>query len=110
VDSGGGSKQHCSLAIGSDGEPVITYYDIPNDWLKVVHCATAAVPRAVVVVPDSPAPPPVPVVPIMLCTGPPPQFAVGCVNTSWIVVVDGVFVINKDVVVEGYLHSNIHAL
>ena len=40
--SGGVVGQHTSIAIGSDGLPVISYYDDSADTLKVAHCTNAA--------------------------------------------------------------------
>jgi len=39
LDSAGTVGLHTSIAIGSDGNPVISYYEgFPNDDLKVAHC------------------------------------------------------------------------
>jgi hypothetical protein len=37
--------QRPSIKIGSDGPPLISYYDLTNKNLKVVHCADAACTR-----------------------------------------------------------------
>ena len=41
VDRAGDIGQYSSIAIGSDGLPVIAYYDATNKDLKVAHCARA---------------------------------------------------------------------
>ena len=40
VDSTGGVGRYSSIAIGDNGYPVISYYDMTNDDLKVVACTT----------------------------------------------------------------------
>lgn len=42
VDSTGNVGQYSSLAIGIDGLPVISYYDVTNQSLKVAKCINAA--------------------------------------------------------------------
>jgi hypothetical protein len=41
LDSVGDVGQHTSIAIGADGFPVISYYDLHNTALKVAKCANA---------------------------------------------------------------------
>jgi len=38
VDSTDDVGQHTSIAIGTDGNPVISYFGLTNDELKVAHC------------------------------------------------------------------------
>ncbi len=42
VDSSDGVGQYCDIAIGSDGLPVISYWDRTNLDLKVAHCGNVA--------------------------------------------------------------------
>ena len=42
LDEFGDVGAHTSMAIGSDGLPLVSYYDRTNDNLKVAHCADAA--------------------------------------------------------------------
>ncbi|MFO1312309.1 MAG: hypothetical protein U1F41_09625 [Burkholderiales bacterium] len=42
VDSGSGVGQYTSIAIGTDGFPVVSYYDSANGDLKVAKCVNAA--------------------------------------------------------------------
>ena len=42
VDSPGNVGQYPSVAVGTDGRPVIAYYDVGNGDLKVAKCADAA--------------------------------------------------------------------
>jgi len=42
IDSTGDVGQHTSIDIGSDGNPVISYYQITSGDLKVARCATPA--------------------------------------------------------------------
>lgn len=38
VDSTGSTGYYPSIAIGSDNLPIVSYYDLSNDLLKVAHC------------------------------------------------------------------------
>lgn len=38
IDSGGSVGQYASMAVGTDGNPLISYYDQTNANLKVAHC------------------------------------------------------------------------
>jgi len=40
LDSAGDVGFYTSIAIGNDGNPIISYYDFTNDNLKVVHCTS----------------------------------------------------------------------
>lgn len=40
LDNSGTVGQHSSIAIGSDGLPIISYFDQDNSGLKVAHCDT----------------------------------------------------------------------
>jgi len=40
VDSGGDVGQHTSITIGADAFPVISYYDVTNTGLKIIHCGS----------------------------------------------------------------------
>jgi uncharacterized Fe-S center protein len=42
VDSTGVTGEFTSIAIGTDGFPVISYHDVTNDDLRVAHCTNAA--------------------------------------------------------------------
>jgi predicted regulator of Ras-like GTPase activity (Roadblock/LC7/MglB family) len=42
VDSGGYVGGHTSVTVGTDGLPLISYYDSTNGDLKVAHCGNAA--------------------------------------------------------------------
>ena len=42
LDSAGGVGWYPSITIGTDGMPIIAYYDATNGDLKVVHCTTTA--------------------------------------------------------------------
>jgi predicted regulator of Ras-like GTPase activity (Roadblock/LC7/MglB family) len=42
VDFGGDVGWWTSIAVGADGLPVISYFDVTNGDLKVAHCADAA--------------------------------------------------------------------
>jgi hypothetical protein len=42
VDSTGSAGHDTSITIGTDGLPVISYYDVANGDLKVAKCANAA--------------------------------------------------------------------
>jgi hypothetical protein len=39
LDSAGSVGWHIDIAVGSDGLPVVVYYDESNGDLKVAHCA-----------------------------------------------------------------------
>jgi predicted regulator of Ras-like GTPase activity (Roadblock/LC7/MglB family) len=42
VDSAGDVGLHTSMAVGADGLPVIAYFDLTNDDLKVAHCGNSS--------------------------------------------------------------------
>ncbi|UCH87574.1 MAG: hypothetical protein JSU97_04110 [Dehalococcoidia bacterium] len=42
VDSDGDVGEHTSVTVGTDGLPLISYYDATNDHLKAAHCDNAA--------------------------------------------------------------------
>jgi predicted regulator of Ras-like GTPase activity (Roadblock/LC7/MglB family) len=42
VDTGGGVGRFTGIAVGTDGLPIVTYFDITNSDLKIAHCGNAA--------------------------------------------------------------------
>ncbi len=55
VDNAAAVGRYSSLAIGTDGMPVISYYDSTRTLLKVAHCTTVACSSAVTTTVDSTA-------------------------------------------------------
>jgi hypothetical protein len=53
VDSAGSVGQYSSVAIGTDGLALISYYDATNGDLKVAHCADLACTAAALTMVDS---------------------------------------------------------
>lgn len=52
VDASGNAGMYNSIAIGADGFPIISYYDIAHEHLKVAHCENATCSRSTVSVVD----------------------------------------------------------